>query len=621
MQSFPPFRATAALTLFLSVLIPPIISAETATAPPPFSGTLVVTTSAEEETLASAPASATVITREEIDARQATDVATLLRGVAGASLSTSGSPGKATSLFLRGGASTHTLVLVDGSEVNNPYFAGFDWGRFSTSGVERVEIVRGPYSALYGSDAISGVVHVITSREAPALAIDLAGGERGLVNLRAESSWNGGPLAVQGAVERRSDDGWAPNDDLSQTTANSSIRWSSEGRELALRVRWSEYELGIPYGPDATGTALVSTTARRQDGNELQVTLPFEQRSGRLGFGISLSHNRRSDSFADPEDPFGFTESITESSTSRARAIIHFDSAAGRTSAGGEYETISVDDSSNFGITLDGRERLTRAFFAEQRAFREFSRGRMELAAGVRHDSVDSFGSTISPRMGIAWLSGSNKYRASYGEGFRAPSIGELYFPFAGNSGLEAETSRSAEIGFDRTFGARHLASITLFEASSRNLIHFDNSTFRFANIGAAESRGAELSGRAQLTGRLAIGVSWTHLETEDRATGEPLPRRPKNSGALHLDYAVNRLSAAMTILHTGDRRDVEPLFPWGHMQSEAWTTADLALRYRLGSYVPYLTVQNLAGTEYEEIAGYRAAGRRLLIGIRYSVQ
>ena len=125
-------------------------------------GEVVVTASALPESVESTPAATTVITKEEIEQREARDVADVLREVPGLAVSRTGSPGRATSLFTRGSNSTHTLVLWNGIEITNPYFAGYDWGRFSTAGVEQIEVVRGPYSALYGSDAVAGVISIIT---------------------------------------------------------------------------------------------------------------------------------------------------------------------------------------------------------------------------------------------------------------------------------------------------------------------------------------------------------------------------------------------------------------------------------------------------------------------------
>src|SRR3954462_10873593 len=141
---------------------------------------IVVTASAIPETVESTPASVTVITRKEIEQHAARDLADVLREVPGLTISRTGSPGKATSLFTRGAASTQTLVLWNGIEINNPYFSGYDWGRFSTAGVAQVEVVRGPFSALYGSDAVAGVINVLTEPAATGVRAEVQSGGHGL---------------------------------------------------------------------------------------------------------------------------------------------------------------------------------------------------------------------------------------------------------------------------------------------------------------------------------------------------------------------------------------------------------------------------------------------------------
>src|SRR5205085_2541364 len=201
---------------------------------------IVVTASALPETVESTPASVTVVTKDDIDKRAARDVADVLREVPGLTISRTGSPGRATSLFTRGAASTHTLVLWNGIEINNPYFAGYDWGRFSTAGVDQVEVVRGPFSALYGSDAVAGVVNVLTIPKSSGVRGDVEAGGHGLRNGAINGAYVGNGQLVSGSFERRNDDGFAPNDDFSQNSANLLWRWTSANHfSLGLTGRYT----------------------------------------------------------------------------------------------------------------------------------------------------------------------------------------------------------------------------------------------------------------------------------------------------------------------------------------------------------------------------------------------
>src|SRR5947207_11185709 len=170
--------------------------------------TIVVTASELPETVESTPASVTVINKQDIDRRAARDVADLLREVPGLVFARSGSPGKATSLFTRGAASTQTLVLWNGIALNNPYFSGYDWGRFSTAGVEQIEVVRGPYSALYGSEAMAGVVNVLTNPHATGWRAEAESGSHGLRNGVFDGAWLSATSEGALAFEKRDDDGF-----------------------------------------------------------------------------------------------------------------------------------------------------------------------------------------------------------------------------------------------------------------------------------------------------------------------------------------------------------------------------------------------------------------------------
>jgi vitamin B12 transporter len=591
------------------------------TTPPALSTEIVVTASALPERADTTPAAITVITRDEIDSRAATDVADVLREVPGVELARSGSEGKATSLFVRGAGSNQTLVLWNGIPINDSYFSGFDWGRVSTTGIERVEVVRGPYSALYGSEAMGGVVNLLTVSRGSRVTADVSAGNRGWLNGAAAAAWGSGPSSGSFSVERRDDDGWSRNDDFRQDTANLAVEWKPGAVSTALLGRFTRYRLGIPFNTSADGTELVPSLHRRQHGNELQIALPASVQLGRAFVSVTASENRRDDAFADPEDPFGFTTSRTRSATTRLAASGRAPTAIGTIVAGGEAERARVDDGSSFGVNLDHATRHGVAFFVEDRFTRELGDGsRLELSAGVRRDDFHQFGSQTSPRLAAALITGATKLRASWGRAFRAPSVGELYFPFSGNRNLDAERSRGFELGADHSW-ARAAASITLFRSSYDNLIIFDNASYQFQNLGAASSRGVELSASGDLTAHLSAGASYMRLHTEQEDTGAPLLRRPRNSGSAHVTARWGALATTAVVIRSGSRADVLPVFPYSRVEDEAFTTADLSVQYTLAHVSPYFKIENATDHRYEEVRGYRAPGRRFSIGVRALVK
>ena len=574
---------------------------------------IVVTASALPEAVEATPAAVTVITRDEIDERAARDVADVLREVPGVHISRTGSAGRATSLFTRGSSSTHTLVLWNGLEITNPYFAGYDWGRFSTVGVEQVEVVRGPYSALYGSDAVAGVVNVLTTSRRTGFRAQAEAGGHGLRNGSASGTWAGKTIDVTAAFESRDDDGFAANDDFSQNSANVAVRWNATPTLSAgVAARYTSYDLGIPRNLNAAGTEIIPSLQRRQEGSERQLSIPIEQKLGRFSWDLTLAESRRDDAFDDPEDPYGLVSTSTESATRRARLTTRTETPFGTIVGGGEYEHAEVDDVTNFGPNFTGGERKERSLFVEDR----YTRGSLELSAGLRWDDYETFGSELSPRLAVAWRAGGNKLRAAFGEAFRAPAVGELYFPFAGNPALEAERSRSFEVGYDHTSGF----SATLFHGDYEDLIVFDSKTFIFQNVGAATAQGLELAVQRNLTRALRASLSYTYTDTEEEGTGEPLLRRPRHSGSLFLGWRAGRVDTNLVVQHTGSRADVLPIAPFTRTTAESHTVVDTNLQLDLGLFTPYLRIENLTGVEYEEVLGYESPGRRIAVGLRLTL-
>ncbi|MFN2443801.1 MAG: TonB-dependent receptor plug domain-containing protein [Thermoanaerobaculia bacterium] len=583
-------------------------------------GELIVTASATAETLSSTPASASVITAEAIEDKALRDVADALREVPGLTVIRSGSPGKIVSLFTRGGSSKDTLVLWNGIELNNPFFSGFDWGRFSTAGVERIEVVRGPFSAIYGSDAVSGVVNIITDAHRPFVTADFQAGEQGLLNGRVSGAWLREGWKLHGSVEHRADDGFEVNDDMTQSTALVDAQRVIGRASVGARVRWNRYDVGTPWSVNGEGTAFELHPERRESGDELELAIPVAGFFGGAEYEAVISRNERTDEFDDPDDPFGRLWASTDVEIDRASARARYRIGDHAVAAGGEWERSSVDDVSSYGSSLDGRRRESVGAFIEDRYTRRIGPGTLEMSFGARFDDFDSFGSQISPRAAVAWIRGANKIRGGWGEAFRAPSVGELFFPFFGNPDLEAESSTSWELGYERLL-SRGRATATLFATDFDELIVYDNLSNRFENAGAGTSRGIELGWQQPLSSRVGLSASYTWLDTEDRDTGERFLRRPEHSGSLAATWTGTEWAASAVALHTGERPDITDLFPWGRVVSEAHTTLDLLVERAFGSLKPYLKIENATDEEYEEIYGYPSAGRRAIVGVRYSAR
>ncbi|HYR29190.1 MAG TPA: TonB-dependent receptor [Thermoanaerobaculia bacterium] len=587
--------------------------------PPAVSAEIVVTASAIPERVDETPATATVFTREEIEAREARDVADVLREVPGVTVNRTGSMGKATSLFIRGGSSKQALVLWNGIEVNYPYHSGYNFGQLSTAGVEKIEVVRGPFSALYGSEAVSGVVNVLTERDHNGGTLDLSVGERGLFSGAISGGVAFDDWSLHAAAERRQDSGFNPNDDFKGSSLIGGATFNVTPQlSLGLLARHSVYDLGIPFNANASGTAFEPSPSRREEGVETQLAVPIHFNSGRISYEFRLSESRRDEIFDDPAGTFGPEHTVNESRVRTARGTVRGTTPAGTITVGGEYEESLVDHESAFAL-IDSRDRTSHAAFVEDRLSIPAGAASIEVAAGLRLDDFDTFGSQLSPRLAVAWVRSGHKLRAAYGEGFRAPGIGELYTPFYGNPELEAEQSRTIEAGYERWFAdGNGTASVTLFDSQYDDLIFF-SSAFRYENINAASARGVELAARRRF-GAFTAGASYTWLDAEDEETGEELLRRPRHSGSATLGYDAGFGSALVVLTHTGSRNDVTDLLPYGTVRNKAFTMADIVFHYHRGGLRPFLKIENVTAERYQEAFGYDSPGRRVVVGMRYGI-
>ncbi|HEX8255123.1 MAG TPA: TonB-dependent receptor [Thermoanaerobaculia bacterium] len=581
------------------------------------SAEIVVTASSLPEEVEETPATATVITREEIERREVRDVIDVLREVPGLTGPRTGSPGKTATLFIRGGSSKQALILWNGVEVNYPYYSAYNFGQVSTAGVEKIEVVRGPFSALYGSEAMSGVVNVLTNRTSPGGTLLIEGGERGLFDALASGAATFGSVNVHGAAERRVDEGFAANDDFESTSFTGGATLTGARYSIGLLARRSEYDLGIPRVPNAAGTAFIPSPQRRENAQETLLALPVHFDAAGWAFDLRVANIEHDEEFADPLGTFGPEQSVTDSRNRSARATASSATRIGTLSFGAEVEDAVANHVDAFSA-VDARERDSRSFFIEDRvSIAAGANASIELAAGLRHDEFNSFGSELSPRVAAAWVRSGHKVRAAYGEGFRAPGIAELYTPVYGNPELEAEQSRTVEIGYERYLTNGNFA-VTLFRSDFEDLIFFA-SDFRYRNIAAASSQGVEFAARRTF-GKLSTSASYTWLDTEDEATGQQLVRRPEHSGSFALGYDFAPFSAHLVVAHTGERLDVTDLLPYGNVTNEAFTTADLTLHYQRGPLTPFVKIENVTNEQYEAVFGYPSGGRRIRAGVRFTM-
>ncbi|HEU4631063.1 MAG TPA: TonB-dependent receptor [Gemmatimonadaceae bacterium] len=662
----PPALALPALLLGAVLLAAPMDAQPPSPPPPPADTThldpVVVTATRLATPRSEIPASVTVLRGEELERRGVRFVADALRGVPGAAVVQPGSPGAVTSLFLRGGESDYVKVLVDGVPVNQPG-GSYDWAHLTTDNVERIEVVRGPASVLYGSDAVTGVVQIFTrqGRGTPAATLGVEGGSLGTV--RWTAGLGGGTERVQYAadVARFASDGMLNvNNHYANLVGSARILARPDPRtDVALAVRGGDATYEFPT--DGAGviadsnqfTTLRSTTVSLDAGRRLARHVEARLLAGLYSATSGLDD--RPDSPADTTG-FGFAQRRTGTvrrSTLDARVNVDVGPPGTVLTAGAALELEREEQlgqaSSNFG---GGVTQSSSAFDADRRNTGYYVQAvaplphDVALTLGARLDDNQVFGSFTTYRAGVAWspLAGT-RLRASVGNAFKAPTFAEQFAasPFeVGNPALEPERSTSWEGAVEQAlFGGRATLAVTAFGQRFRDLIqyHFvDAVTPSYVNVAEARSDGveAELRARPLSTLDVAATMSWLRTRVRDAGfstapgdlfvRGARLVRRPSRSAGATVRWtpvARATLGAAMT--YVGERDDVDfREFPSTRVTLPGYALWDFSADVALLTAAPHrprvaatLRVQNAFDRRYDAIVGFPGMGRVTLVGLR----
>ncbi len=576
---------------------------------PTQSESVIVTATLSPEDEREIGAATTVITRERIERSGATTVLEVLRSVPGVDVVRQGSDGSLTSLFLRGTNSTHALVLVDGARVNSPYFPGYDFSALTTENVERIEVVRGPFSALYGSDAVGGVVQIFTRPAAarPAGRATLEAGDAGQRQGSVFFSTGAGPFSAAASYRDARVDGDRPNSDW--RGRNGSLRFEShigDVARVALEGTILDGDLGVP------GPVGAETPHDRYGFREERVQLPvsFRPADGHdaafLAAYVASKPTSRSPAF-------GF-DSETDARAIELRASDRWGVGRNALTAFVSFDHWKVEDRNTFGTALDDTSTLWGAGAQDSIGLG----GGWNATFGVRYDRHSEFGDAWSPRATVSWLlpDGRWKLRASGGRAFRAPTVGELFYPFSGNPELEPERSTSWEIGAERYVGGSGRVEVSLFWNELENLIVYDFAARRNENVGRARTRGVEVAWRQEISEGVNVDTGYTWLDAEDLVTGEDLLRRPQHRAFLSATVRpIDRLSVTPRAVFVGKRDDVDAL-TFARTELPSYVRWDLFARYDLGRFAPYARLENATDRSYEEVDGYPAPRRRWAAGL-----
>ncbi len=612
-------------------------------------------------------AQVTVLRGDDLAARGVDYLLEALKEVVGVSVIQTGSFGGATSVFMRGGESDYVQVLVDGVPVNEPGGA-YNFADLPLNNVDRVEIVHGPASVLYGSDAIAGVIQVFTKTgNTPRARANVRGGTFGTVDVTADVSGGSSIGAYSFSVKNFSTDGVYTRDSAGVPFNNDYRNTVAAGRftlrpddqtDVGFSVRYADSKFSFPT--DGSG-AFVDQNSFTQS----KVTTLGLDLVRRLGSGfetrILLASNNIDATFDDsqdgPADTLGFFEFRNLADVQRQSGDVRLNyylSQDNVLTAGFEIEEQTQrsfsESNSQFGPSSDSfdADRDNRAYYAQ--AIFDLA-DRFSVSAGLRLDDNESFGTFVTYRGGVALrLSQQTRFRVSAGTGFKEPTFFENFATgfVLGNPELDPEKSLSWEVGIEQTaLGGRVQFSGTYFRQDFEDLIQF---TFasptvggpNYFNIAEARASGVELQVTAVPVPQLTVAGNISLLDTEVTdagfdagdpeatfALGERLLRRPEVVFSMTASYHVpGRGSATAGVHHVGDRIDRDfSSFPASRVVLASYTTVELsgeATILRNDAGTPDVTatarVENLFDEDYQSVFGFPARGRTIFLGARLDI-
>lgn len=586
----------------------------------------------------------TIITREQIADRQARYVTDMLRTVPGFAVSQSGTTGTQTQVRVRGTEANHVLVLIDGIRANDPATGDeFRWELLSTSNIERIEIVRGPQSSLWGSDAVAAVVHVITrsGSTSPGFSAYTEAGSHSTVNAGFNGAAGGERWSLGYALENLDTDGTnvsrsgTEDDDSDMLTASvTGYVQASENVKVNFGARtvdaYSQFDpvdfvvTGLPEDGD------VATDSRQ---TYMHLGASLESSDSRLAHHVNARYlDTRNANLADGVQN---SSSASDRTTIGYQADIRFTEDILSLAVEHEKTDFEQRGEVGFGDPNQNQDMTVTSYIAD---YQNRSLERLTWLLSARFDDYSDFDSAVTGRLSMDYALGdTTRLRANIGTGQKAPTFTERFgfFPgqFVGNPDLKPEKSNSLDFGIEQQFMGNAISlQVTAFLQDLQDEINgfvFDDTTFLFtaANVaGDSSRRGVEVASSLRMNDRLDFAASYTYTDSrQDDAAGIETReiRRPRHSGSVSGNYRFleNRANVSLVADYGGTATDT--FFPPFPAPSEVVTLdsswlVDFAASIDLTSNVNlFARITNLLDDEYEQVYGYQNRGRSGYVGVR----
>ncbi len=610
---------------------------------------VVVTATRVETSIEEIASSITVISSKEIERKQKTTVLEALRDIPGLDVVQTGGAGSHTSIFLRGATSEHTLVMIDGVEVNDPISPGrsYDFANLAVDNIERIEIIRGPQSTLYGSDAIGGVVNIITKKGEgkPKLSLSAEGGSfttfRETAGLSGGNKWVNYSFALsrfdtEGISAANKKDGNYERDGYENTSLSARLGFTPMDHldiDFILHYTDAKTELDNFAGAGGDDPNYVQKSNQFLFKMQARLSLFDQVWSQKLGLAIN-DHKREIKNNKDSQHPFDYEEGRYDGQLlkfewqhhlklHRTNALtlgLDLDREEGKSmyyweSLWGPGQSIFPKKTADIkGYYIQDEIKLWERFFT---------------TLGIRMDDHSRFGIETTYRIAPAYLikETDTKIKGTFGTGFKAPSLYQLFAPPLwggpiGNKDLKPEKTRGWDVGIEQELLKKRVAlGATYFWNDFKNLIQYEYGQ-GYVNIAKAKTEGVELSASAKPLDDLTLRINYTYTDTEDKTTGEALIRRPKNKIGFDLTYHfLNNGNVNLEVIYVGKRDDVDfSISPSRRVKLDQYTLVNLAASYDISkNFQLFGRVENLFNKEYEEAKGFGTPGLSFFGGIKLS--
>lgn len=596
-------------------------------------GKVIVTATKTETCQYEVGSSTTVISAEDIKKTGKGTVQDVLRSVPGISVVRSGPFGGLTSVYLRGSNPGYTLVLIDGIEVNDPIKSdrSFDFSHLTTENIERIEVVRGPQSTLYGSDAVGGVINIITRKGRGDPRFDISS-EGGHYNTFKETvGLSGGTKTVNYSVSASRLDtdgiskaaGGSEKDGYYNTAVSSKIGYNiSDDAELSLAAHFTDAEIDLDdgsYDDDPNNKAWWRNAAGKIEFDQA-VNAVWDHKAS-----FSYSETRRK--YKDEPDSRDLSDNTHNWFRSGIKKFewqnnicpVDWDTLTG----GFEYEEErgfgdghSLDSLGNLKSDRLDRRAVDNQGYYLQNQFKFLES--LFITPGLRVDNHELFGAETTYKISNIYNipETGTRLKANWGTGFKAPSLYQLYHPTYGDSSLMPDESKSYDLGFEHSLsGNKAFFDLTYFHNDFKNMVDWDTVTSKYKNIGKAETKGFETGVRFLPANDLTIGANFYYLDAKDKQTGKKLTKRPENQ--VNLD--INWIFLEKTSLNLGARYNGHTWNNSANTQKvKPYTKVDFSASYEYTkNFQVFGRIENIFDRKYEEARGYAEPGRSFYAGSR----